>query len=74
MEKCIICHDIESVEVEIKGSIADLCSYCRALYNDARYALGDLVQDVLNDLQMEVAYTRLSDLCAANDRKAGVKA
>lgn len=68
MGKCIICHDMESVEVEIKGSVADLCG---ALYNEARYALGDTVQDVLNDIQMEVAYTRLADLCAANDKKAG---
>ena len=70
MEKCIICHDTESVEVEIKGSVADLCVYCRTLYNEARYVSGDGVQDVLNDLQMEVAYTRLSDLCAANDKAA----
>ena len=74
MEKCIICHDKESVEVEIKGFCADLCAYCSGLYNAGRYALGDTVQDVLNDLQMEVAYTRLADLCAANDRKAGDKA
>ena len=70
MEKCIICHDVKAIEVEIKGSVADLCGYCRALYNEARYAQGDLVQDVLNDLQMEVAYTRLADLCATNDKKA----
>ena len=71
MEKCIICHEKESAEVEIKGSVADLCAYCRNLYNAGRYAMGDTVQDVLNDLQMEVAYTRLADLCETNDRKAG---
>ena len=71
MEKCVICHGAETAETEIKGSIADLCGYCRALYKETRYAPGDTVQDVLNDLQMEVAYTRLADLCAANDRKAG---
>ena len=71
MEKCIHCHCAESKEVEIKGSAADLCAYCAGLYNAGRYALGDTVQDVLNDLQMEVAYTRLADLCAANDKKAG---
>ena len=71
MEKCIICHDVETVEVGIKGSVAGLCDYCHALYDEARYATGDTVQDVLNDLQMEVAYTRLADLCATNDRKAG---
>ena len=74
MEKCIICHDKESVEVEIKGCAVDLCAYCRNLYNAGRYAMGDTVRDVLDDLQMEVAYTRLADLCAANDGKAGDKA
>ena len=70
MTKCIICHSVNAVEVEIKEYDVDLCNYCRALYKKDRYLPGDTVQDVLNDLQMEVAYTRLSDLCAANDKKA----
>ena len=71
MEKCIICHDAESAEVEIKGFTVDLCGYCAGLYSAGRYAPGDTVQDVLDDLQMEVAYTRLADLREANDGKRG---
>ena len=70
MEKCIVCHGLDGVAgTEINGEIADLCAYCRALFKAERYGAWEAVSDVLNDLEMEVAYARLADLREANDGK-----
>lgn len=70
--KCAVCHRRDGLtEAEIGREKMHLCGYCGGLYVASRYRAWETATDVLNDLWMEVAYTRLADLRDANDRENG---